>query len=200
MPKSPEIRITSGKLRGRVLRSPDSVGTHPMGAREKLALFNMVNVEGARVLDAYAGSGALGIEALSRGASEVVFVESNRRVARVVQENIDNIGVLDTLESSSVPEGLDTTKSVARVFAEKVGSFAGRSEFEGYFEIILADPPYAKIQLAELNALPSLLADGGVLALSSPAEMPIIELDGMRVSSTHTYARARLAIYRRGSL
>lgn len=200
MPKSPEIRITSGKFRGRVLRSPDSVGTHPMGAREKLALFNMVNVEGARVLDAYAGSGALGIEALSRGASEVVFVESNRRVARVVQENIDNIGVLDTLESSSVPEGLDTTKSVARVFAEKVGSFAGRSEFEGYFEIILADPPYAKIQLAELNALPSLLADGGVLALSSPAEMPIIELDGMRVSSTHTYARARLAIYRRGSL
>lgn len=200
MPKSPEIRITSGKFRGRVLRSPDSVGTHPMGAREKLALFNMVNVDGARVLDAYAGSGALGIEALSRGASEVVFVESNRRVARVVQENIDNIGVLDTLESSSVPEGLDTTKSVARVFAEKVGSFAGRSEFEGYFEIILADPPYAKIQLAELNALPSLLADGGVLALSSPAEMPIIELDGMRVSSTHTYARARLAIYRRGSL
>ena len=88
MAKSPEIRVTSGKLRGRVLRSPDTSGTHPMGAREKLALFNMVNVEGERVLDAYAGSGAVGVEALSRGASEVVFVENNRRTARVILENL----------------------------------------------------------------------------------------------------------------
>ncbi len=179
MAKSPEIRVTSGKLRGRALRSPDTSGTHPMGAREKLALFNMVNVEGERVLDAYAGSGAVGVEALSRGASEVVFVENNRRTARVILENLQTVGT----------EG--------QVFTEKIGDFAMKGEFLGYFGVILADPPYTGINIEELNKLPALLAENGVLALSSPAENAEIELLGMRISSTHTYARARLTIYRR---
>lgn len=178
MPKNPEIRVTSGKLRGRILRSPDSVGTHPMGAREKLALFNMANVEHARILDAYAGSGALGIEALSRGASEVVFVESNRRVARVIENNLEMVG------------------ADGRVFAEKLGTFALRTEFAGYFDVIFADPPYDSMDEAELNVLPRLLAPGGIIVLSSPANQAEIELTTMRVSSTHTYARARLTVYR----
>ena len=70
------IKIASGIFRGRSIKSPKSSLTHPMGAREKLALFNMIvdDLPGSLVLDAFAGSGALGIEALSRGASEVVFV------------------------------------------------------------------------------------------------------------------------------
>ncbi len=179
MAKSSEIRVTSGKLRGRVLRSPDVSSTHPMGAREKLALFNMVNVEGERVLDAYAGSGAVGVEALSRGASEVVFVENNRRTTRVILENLETVGA----------EG--------QVFTKKIGEFVMKSEFLGYFGVILADPPYTGINIEELNKLPALLAENGVLALSSPAENAEIELLGMRISSTHTYARARLTIYRR---
>lgn len=179
MPKNEEIRITSGKYRGRILKSPNSSGTHPMGAREKLALFNMVNVEGAQVLDAYAGSGALGIEALSRGADAVTFVESHGKVARVIKENLKTLGL-------DMP-----------VLAEKVGSFATREEYRRYFDVVLADPPYEKIDEDELKLLPNLLGEEGILVLSSPANQPEIELDGVRISSSHTYARARLTIYRK---
>ena len=78
------IKITSGKFRGRVIKSPNSRLTHPMGAREKLALFNMINdfLPGAQVLDAFAGSGALGIEAISRGAKSAAFIEKNAKFAQ----------------------------------------------------------------------------------------------------------------------
>lgn len=179
MPKMLDIRVTSGKFRGRVLKSPDSGYTHPMGAREKLALFNMVNVEQAVVLDAFAGSGALGIEALSHGAQEAVFVENQARITRVIKENLELLGL-------EMP-----------VFAEKVGVFAEKLEFCRYFDVIIADPPYDKIEQSELNLLPKLLKNDGILVVSSPAEAPELELDGMRISSTHTYARARLTVYRK---
>ncbi len=179
MPRSLEIRVTSGKLRGRALKSPDTEQTHPMGAREKLALFNMVNVEQVVVLDAYAGSGALGIEALSRGAQEVVFVESQGKIARIIKENLATFGL-------KMP-----------VFTEKVGTFAEKPEFCRIFDVIIADPPYSKIDQNELNLLPKLLKDDGILVVSSPAEMPELDLAGVRVSSSRTYARARLTIYRK---
>ena len=84
------IKITSGKYRGRTIKSPNSKLTHPMGAREKLAMFNMISeyLSGAVVLDVYAGSGALGIEALSRGASYAMFVEKNPQIAQVIRRNL----------------------------------------------------------------------------------------------------------------
>lgn len=179
MTKSSDLRVISGKYRGRALRSPGSELTHPMGAREKLALFNMVNVEDAKVLDAYAGSGALGIEALSRGAAEVVFVEASPRICRVIRENLESVGA-DSL-----------------VFSEKLGKFTEREEHRDYFQVIFADPPYDKVDLAELNELAKLLSTDSVLALSSPKELGEIELDGLRLSSAHTYARARIGIYRK---
>lgn len=172
-----ELRVGSGKYRGRKLKSPDTTATHPMGAREKLALFNMVNVEGAKVLDAYAGSGALGIEALSRGAEEVVFVESSVKVARTVRENLVMVEAEGT------------------VYAEKVEKFAERAEYQEYFDVIFADPPYDRVEVKELGKLVELMREDGVLALSSPAEMGEIKLPGLRISSTHTYARARVTVY-----
>lgn len=174
-----ELRVGSGKYRGRKLKSPDTTATHPMGAREKLALFNMVNVEGAKVLDAYAGSGALGIEALSRGAEEAVFVESSTKVARTVRENLAAVST----------EGA--------VYVEKVEKFAERAEYQEYFDVIFADPPYDRVEVKELGKLVELMREDGVLALSSPAEMREIELPGLRISSTHTYARARVTVYRK---
>ncbi len=180
---SSALRVVSGKYRGRALRSPASSLTHPMGAREKLALFNMVNVEGQRVLDAYAGSGALGIEALSRGAAEVVFVDNSAKIARTIRENLTIVS--------------ENGSATAQSFVEKVADFAERAEFAGYFDVIIADPPYDKIDRAGLGLLPSLLRDDGVLILSTPAEETELPLTGMRVSSSHTYARARLTVYRR---
>lgn len=176
MLKSPEIRVTSGRFRGRKLQSPQSMLTHPMGAREKLALFNMVDVVGKRVLDAYAGSGALGIEALSRGATEAVFVEYNRSIAGVISQNLSALGLK------------------GNIFVEKIANFAQRRESQGYFDVIIADPPYDKVDEGELEKLVNLMADDGILVLSSPAEREII-LDGLDVVSSHTYARARLTVY-----
>lgn len=220
-----QLRVISGRYRGTSLRSPLHASTHPMGAREKLALFNMVNVEGTRVLDAYAGSGALGIEALSRGACEVVFVEANRAVGRVLQENLDKIGVNNDFGGETAGNGVmpamngnglvsnrGLTRTVfdngsvrttdndgvkASVLIEKVGDFAENATYQEYFDVILADPPYDGIEISEVGKLVKLLRSGGILALSSPADLGEIELEGVRTSSTHTYARARITVYRK---
>lgn len=174
-----QIRVTSGKYRGRVLKSPCLGTTHPMGAREKLALFNIVNVEQARVLDAYAGSGALGVEALSRGAAEVDFVEKNPQAGAVIRENLAEIG------------------AEAEVFLESFQRFCERAEFAGYFGVVLADPPYDNFHPTEFAKVAQILRDDGVLALSSPAKDEPIKLPEMRLSSTHTYAQARISVYRK---
>lgn len=191
-----ELRVISGKYRSRALKSPEAAGTHPMGAREKLALFNMVNVEGAKVLDAFAGSGALGIEALSRGAKEVIFVESNAKVARMISENLDGLeigcGIMKADAEVSIRSNLPAMVIIGK--AEKVGQ---NPDYRGYFDVILADPPYDKFKTEMLEGLGDLLAKDGILAISSPKELGEVELAGLRVSSSHTYARARITILRK---
>lgn len=180
MPKSNPVttlRVIAGSLKGRKLSSPRSATTHPMGAREKNALFNMLDVRGKRILDAYAGSGALGIEALSRGAREVVFVENDRRAIATIRENLASLGLADK-----------TT-----VFAGKVTDFA--KNHTQVFDIVIADPPYDKIDSAEIAKLVPLLAVDGVFALSSPASQPALEIPGLVATSSHTYAEARVTVY-----
>ena len=168
------VKITSGELRGRKIETPGE-GTHPMGAREKLALFNMIAdaLPGARVLDLYAGSGALGIEAISRGAKEVVFVEKNPSAARIIKSNLANLGVL------------------GQVWAKDVRDFSARN----VFDIVIADPPYDNFNPEEMSGLSELLADRGVLVLSHPGEAP--DLDGLRLLKTRGYAGARISVYQK---
>lgn len=144
-----------------------------MGSREKLALFNMLTgkIEGATILDAFAGSGALGIEALSRGAAEVVFVEKNSKACEIIKKNLESLGI---------DEG-------ARILKSNV------SEVTGEYDVILADPPYDNFDSSEVECLTKLLKNGGILVLSHPEEAP--ELDGLTLSKTHQYAAAHLSIY-----
>ena len=170
------VKVTSGKYRGRELVTPGE-GTHPMGAREKLALFNMIAefLPGANVLDAYAGSGALGIEALSRGAEYVIFVEKNPRAARVIQANLEKLGLL---ESAWVAEW-------------DVKNFLPPKEFE----VILADPPYDNFQIRDVAGLVKFLKAEGVFVLSHPGEAPAIER--LELVKSREYAAARVSIYRK---
>ena len=170
-----DIKITSGIFRGRSIKSPDSKLTHPMGAREKIALFNMISdyLPGAKVLDAFAGSGALGIEALSRGASKVVLVEKNRQIAQIIKENLKN---LDCKEQAEIE-----TKDVKNFQTGEI------------FNLIIADPPYDKFSTTDLTNLPSLLADDGILVLSHPKEAP--EMTGLKLIKTKVYAGACLSVY-----
>ena len=179
------LRVTSGLYKGQRLRSPESALTHPMGAREKLALFNLLqpylNHE-SKVLDLYAGSGALGIEALSRGANEVIFVEKSPHIAHLITENL---AILNPAPESSA------------VFPESVSTFCGRPEYLSYFDIILADPPYDNFHLEDFANISQILAEGGVFILSSPAKIDPPEIPGLQQETTRTYAAARLTVYHR---
>ncbi len=197
------LRVIAGELKGRELVTPNLAGTHPMGSREKMALFNMVAGElpGARVLDAYAGSGALGIEALSRGAEFAVFVEKNRTVSHTIERNLRMLGL--------------GTRSTVVVGA--VADWAGKTKQR--FNIILADPPYDKFGSADsaklLSLLAPLLLPEGLLVLSHPAEASTAPLKAsfgiiskmppetlpeasncLQLLKTRRYARASISVYR----
>ncbi len=169
------IRITSGEFRGREIKSPRSSLTHPMGAREKIALFNMVSesISGALVLDAFAGSGALGIEALSRGAKEVVFVDKSPKISRVIKENLEAL----RLTSKSEVLTLDVSKY----------------ETNRLFDLIIADPPYDDFKIEKIFCLTSYLKDGATLVLSHPGIAP--EISGLKLTKSHKYAAATISIY-----
>ena len=171
------IRITSGKFRGRTIKSPKSSLTHPMGSREKMALFNMISGYSpeAIVLDAYAGSGALGIEALSRGAKQVVFVEKNPQAARIIRENLEKLEL----------------QEAALLFDGDVKNFLPKNDFD----IIIADPPYDDFKLNGIVGLAKFLKNDGVFALSHPGDAP--EIDGLKLQKTHKYAAAHITVYKR---
>lgn len=169
------IRITSGKLRGRTIKSPKSALTHPMGSREKLALFNMISdyLEGAVVLDAFAGSGALGIEAISRGAKSATFIEKNPKIANLIRDNLASLGLTGT------------------VFTKDVASFESSQKFD----LIIADPPYDHFDIKKNQSLTKHLKNDGVLVLSHPATTPVI--DGLELIKTRKYSRANVSIYQK---
>lgn len=184
--KSSDLRVISGLYKGQKLRSPESVLTHPMGAREKLALFNMLQPRldtTSKILDLYAGSGVLGIEALSRGAREAVFVEKSPKIARLISENLFSA-------LSPAP-----AKSAAKIFSESVAKFCQRPEYLSYFDIIIADPPYDNFRSEDLASISQILSETGIFILSSPAKIEPPELPGLRQETSRTYAAARLTVY-----
>lgn len=142
-------RIVGGQARGRHLQVPPR-GTRPTSDRAREALFNTLRSElelaGSRVLDLYAGSGAVGLEALSRGAKMVVFVESDRQAAAVLNANIQTLGIAGA--------------TLHRCSAETYLSATGADD---PFDLVFADPPYA-IATSAVTALLSLLADERWLA------------------------------------
>lgn len=179
------MHIISGKYKGRKLQSPENTATHPMGSREKLALMNLLQpyLTGATVLDAYAGSGALGLEALSRGAKEAVFVESNGKVAKTLNNNLDSV--------------LGNNFTFATIYAYSIREFVKLSTYRSYFNIIIADPPYDHFDTSEINELTECLSEQGLMALSYPAKQGAPVLEGLELVSNRQYAAAGIAIYQK---
>jgi 16S rRNA (guanine966-N2)-methyltransferase len=148
------VRVVAGEFKGRRLHAPRGTRTRPTADRVREALFSMLgDVSGARVLDLYAGSGALGLEALSRGAETVVFVESSPGVLPVLKENLAAVGL---------PGG--------RVVAGSVPTVVGGAP-PVRFDLVLADPPYATPADEVRDVLRS-LADRGWLA---PEAVVVVE-------------------------
>ena len=171
------MQVISGIYKNRPLKSPNDEKTHPMGSREKLALFNMIStyLPGSTVLDAFAGSGALGIEALSRGAKKVIFVEKSGKIAKTIKENLVSLG------EEAVENAVIYTEDVTKFNTEET------------FDIIIADPPYNLFNSSAIEPLIKLLKTDGILVLSHPGEAP--ELPPLKLQKSRTYAAATISIY-----
>lgn len=176
------VRLIAGRFGGRTIEGSDSDRTHPMSERIRNALFNKIGdeIEGAKVLDAFAGSGSLGLEALSRGASGVTFIERDRIAIKNIAKNIIELGVENstTLIKTSVESWLST------------------SENELY-DIIFADPPYYDLQLSTVLKLSGLLKSDGLMVISYPGRREAPTDNGIVVVDNRSYGTAALAFYRK---
>ncbi len=171
--KNSQIRIISGKLGGRLIDTPKTDKTHPMGDRERSAIFNRLRGEIADkvILDAFAGSGAIGLEALSLGAAEVDFLENNRKAAKTIHDNIAKF----KLE--------DKAKLVRKIRDE--------------YDIIFADPPYDNPQYAFIEEILKSLKHGGIFVLSHPESPAPWEFRGLSLFSDKSYAAAHIKMYQK---
>ena len=164
--KFTNVKITSGTFRGRELKAPQNGVTHPMGSREKLALFNSLGnkIEGKIILDVFAGTGALGFEALSRGANHVTFIEADKRAAEILKQNAIVLGGMDNI----------------RIYNTKV---------------VIADPPYEyfhDLPLSVLDRLANTASEYFVLSHPSDFDPHVIDAE---LLSTKSYAGSRITIF-----
>jgi 16S rRNA (guanine966-N2)-methyltransferase len=145
------VRIVGGSLGGRVLRAPRGAATRPTSEKVREALFQILgSMEGVRVLDLFAGSGALGIEALSRGAAHATFVDSGKQAREAVKANLDELGIRDRAE----------------IIAADAVAFVARP-VEQPWRLVFVDPPYAsELATRTVLALPrASLDDGAVIVI-----------------------------------
>jgi len=156
------VRVVAGRFGGRVLKAPPGQATRPTGARVKEALFSILgDMTGLRVLDLYAGSGALGIEALSRGAAFVAFVESSRAALACLRDNLSTLGA-----------GAET-----QVLAVRAEIAAPKLTPLGPFQLVLCDPPWRNaaqaLTVLEGLAAAGLVGPGGRIVLEHSARTPL---------------------------
>ena len=151
------MRIIAGTLKGRRLEAPAWDGLRPTSDKLRETLFNVLapRIGGATVLDAYAGTGAVGFEALSRGASAVTFVEHDPRAARLIAANAARCG----LPAPGGQPGGDRYAIIRAGFADAAARLAGR-----VFDVVFVDPPYGLSQMTEaIDIAAPLVAPGGLL-------------------------------------
>ena len=171
------VRIISGKYGGRTIKAPGRRSTHAMSERIRNALFNSLagRVADANVLDAFAGSGGVGIEALSRGAKHCMFIERDHAAARIIQGNLERIGAQNegVVISTTVTNWLSTADP-------------------RLFDIIFADPPYFDTQLNTVLRLANLLAEGGLMIVSLPTDQELPAMKGIKIIDERIYGNAKI--------
>jgi len=173
------MRVISGRLGGRQLLAPKGWSVRPTSERAREALFSALgDVSGFRVADLYCGTGALGIEALSRGAASAVFIDSD---TRPVMGNVHNLGLIE--ESELVRASAD----------EWLVSVSGRQ----LFDLILIDPPYrmtGEIAAGLDRGLPGILTPGGRVVVESSAKQPL-ELPSLEAVRERRYGRTLITFF-----
>lgn len=184
------MRIVAGSLKNRNLKSPKGSTTRPTSELMRAAIFNICQaaIEGMQVLDVCAGTGAIGLEALSRGAARATFIEKQRHAAQCIQENIQQFELTDKAKLIC---------GDALLILKKL---------KGSYDFIYIDPPYAAKSEGDLLALQilqaidkqELLSKDGWLFVETPAKvaLPIDKLVNLKLKSTRTYGSSALHILR----
>lgn len=179
------MRVIAGKVRGISLKTPDGMLTRPTADRVKEALFSIIQFDlpGAKVLDLFGGTGQLGIEALSRGASSAVFVDEREEACKLIREN---------LKRTRFEENARVIRSDYLQFLKKCNDF---------YDIILLDPPYAEVFLE--NSLKmiteiDILQSGGIIVTERPVEKDLaVDFEGYLRSKDYKYGKTVLTLFRK---
>jgi 16S rRNA (guanine966-N2)-methyltransferase len=172
------MRIVAGSRKGARIFAPRGMDTRPTGDRVREAAFNLIGpVHGASVLDLFAGSGAMGLEALSRGAERAVFVESDREACQAIERNLTKLGLTG-----------------ARVACRDVLGFLATERTR--YDLVLVDPPYEMVESLQMELagyLPSVLAENGLLVFETGSrlepDLPLTKRTSRR------YGSARLTLF-----
>jgi 16S rRNA (guanine966-N2)-methyltransferase len=177
------MRIIAGSKKGHTIVAPKGLDTRPTSDRAREAAFNLIGpVDDARVLDLYAGSGAMGLEALSRGAAQAVFVDADRDACRAIERNLDKLRLTGAVVVCS---------DAARALAAEVG--AGRT-----YDLVLVDPPYrlfSDVEPVLSRYVPAVLAEYGIVVVET-AEREEPELP-LAKRTSRRYGAARLTVFER---
>ncbi|MBI1199652.1 MAG: 16S rRNA (guanine(966)-N(2))-methyltransferase RsmD [Phenylobacterium sp.] len=187
----PALRIVSGDFRGKALIAPKGEATRPTSDRARQAIFNILEhapwsegVRDRRVIDLFAGSGALGFEALSRGAAFCLFVETDEAARGAIRENVDAMGLFGR----------------TRVHRRSASDLGVRPGADGpAFDLAFLDPPYAKglgEQALERLAKGGWLADGAIVVFERGAGEPDFEAEGYERLDARDYGAARVHFLR----
>jgi len=179
------MRIIAGSAKGRKLKCPRGIGTRPTPDRVRESIFSILGdrVPGSRVLDLFAGTGAMGLEAISRGAKQAVFVEKGPAVLKILEDNIRGCGFLE--KTLLVP------MSVHR--------YLMRGDLGGVFDLVFADPPYGReegtLTLMALSKHVTSLPEGLVVLEHAPGD-PVIQPPGLFFVETRKYGNTALTFFR----
>ena len=178
------MKILAGELRGRPLAQPKTRATRPLSDKVRAALFDVAGAPaGQAVLDAYAGSGAAGFEALSRGAVLVDAIEANARVARTIQQNATALG-------------LDWGYVLHQITVASWLAAPAQNPPAPRYGLIIADPPYAQLGPDILNRLATFLTPGGVMVVSHSSKLPSPALESAKLIKQKVYGDTALTFYK----
>jgi 16S rRNA (guanine966-N2)-methyltransferase len=180
------MRVIAGSLRGRRLRAARGVATRPTSDRARAGLFDWIGarVSGASVLDLFAGSGSLGIEALSRGAERVTSVESARAACAALRRNLSDLDLVDAVRLLPY----DVRRGLRILLRE-----------EARFDLILADPPYGWVPLPGTEPIEELMSREGDLVIERSVRDPErLPGSGLALRGSRAWGETRFDWYRRG--
>lgn len=178
------MKVLAGQLRGRSFKQPSSTGVRPMSEKVRAALFDVTGpVQGLTVLDAYAGSGAAGFDAASRGAILVDAIEQNPKVAKTIEQNAHELG-------------LDWGYILHRMSVETWLASPAQQPPAPRYDLIVADPPYQRIEADVLSKLADYLTKDGVMVVSHSSRIAAPMLESVELKMTKVYGDSSLSFYK----